>query len=217
MKACEVLEYLSQKFPEDHKLVAVDVGAFLGSYALGLVKIFPNAEVYAIEACPSNFRGLERNCKNHPNIITCHLAVGDCNDGRVKMYVSSYLKGRHLINKTSHSNSLYKEFIATKEWAKKVDKVKVPGTTLDSFYEKYDIDVDYLKVNCEGCEYKMFASSEFLHRTRLVYLQMHLKTFDSKGFSHKRKKIEKILGKLFRCVDQSKTTGAIRQLWERED
>jgi len=48
--------------------LVIDAGAFIGSAALALAELFPQARVVSIEPSPENFAMLEENTRHHPRI-----------------------------------------------------------------------------------------------------------------------------------------------------
>lgn len=167
--------------------VFIDIGAYTGNYTSALCERFPKAHIHAIEACPVIFEVLNR--RDSPNLTTHHLAIGDCNKD-VNFYVIPNPA------KPSQSNSLFRDFVSSK--GKKFKKVSVPQATLDEFCRRQRIsEIDYLKINCEGCEYKIFDAPtlDFLERTHVMLLSLHGKCerFLSQEFKAQRRKISETM------------------------
>src|SRR5664280_1821301 len=62
--------------------VMFDVGAHVGETALALALEFPEAAIHAFEPVEAIFRRLQRNCRNYPNVICHHAALGAKNETR---------------------------------------------------------------------------------------------------------------------------------------
>ena len=202
------------------ELSFIDVGSFNGEFAASFAKNYPSSTMYAIEACPTNFKSVQDISSNVKNIIPCWNAISD-SDGEVifNIAVNNKYKGKL----SSQSNSLYSSFVDGKKWASKFEKVSVPSFTLDSFCSCNSIQhIDFLKINCEGCEYKIFESKtlDFLNMTDIIYLEMHTKCsrFLTEEFNEKRREIEDILNKSFKKIYQSNSNmhkKHIEQVWRK--
>lgn len=218
----KIKKTLCREFDKDYPLSAIDVGAYLANSDIEVLEKFPNATIHVIEACPYNFEELEKACESHDGLIPHHLAITD-QDGEETIYVSS--NPRNPKTETSQSNSLYKEFIGGKRWARPRG-VKVKGSTIDSFCKENNIDnLDYLKINCEGCEYKIFGSDDhldFLDKITFLEVDWHTKCsrFMSRSFVVERQRIVGMLrDKGFRMVLGNKDLGSsknINQFWRRD-
>ncbi len=116
--------------------IIIDVGAYVGTFALYAAQKYPQATIYAFEPEPSNFKTLQKNIEaNHfSNIFPINMAV-DATPGEHTLYVQGENYG---------TNSFYKK------WG---TPVRVQTTTLRTFFDEKDIKrCDFLKLDCEGCE-----------------------------------------------------------------
>jgi len=198
----------------------IDVGAYTGNIIKETCSELSIYRALCIEACPKNFELLKKNLFDHPHISPVNLAIAS-HEGYVKLYVANHDD----LDGSSQSNSLHKDFLANKVWAK-IKKKKIPCLTLDKFCDEYDIrDIHYLKINCEGCEFDIFDSptKDFLEYTSVIYLELHGKChrFNSKGFVKKKKKImEELEQSGFRMVDGNRNVHEkkhIEQLWVKKE
>ena len=183
----KIYAYMGQQL--DSESSVVEVGAYIGSIAKRLVQSSGGdpTRYYLIEGCPENFEKLKENC---PEYNLFEQVISDV-DGEVEFFVGHHSQ----IEGSSQSNSLIRDFIETKDWNKATDALKVPSATLDAFYSKYELKhVRFLKINCEGGEYKIFGENStyaFADVTDFIYLQLHGKSemFSSPEYTQKKRDI----------------------------
>lgn len=204
--------------------VCIDVGAFRGDVTAQLRREFPALKVYAIEACPTNYAYIANRFKDDALVVPCHYAITD-EDGPVKLHVARYKRKKDSKLLTSESNSLFKSFIDSKDWARDVEAVEVEGLSLDSFCRRHEVtSIDLLKINCEGCEYKLFGGPcrDTLDMSQAVFLSLHgrCETFSSEEFLLRRKDIMSTLQQHgFRLVESDRKVsfkGHVNQLWVKD-
>lgn len=122
--------------------VVIDIGANIGSFSvLSAQQVGEKGKVVCFEPEQRNFYLLSQNIELNTlsNIIAIQKAVSNRND-KMKLY----------LGKTSGSHSL--EFKSKKA-------VSVETITLEEIFERYSIKkCDFLKVDCEGAEYRIFRS-----------------------------------------------------------
>jgi FkbM family methyltransferase len=165
-----IYEFLGHTLGSD--VAAINIGAYTGKVARNLcnnIKGKPH-NFYLIEACPTNFKVLQKNC---PNYNLYNLVISDING-----VVPFYIRNHPNLEGSSQSNSLFKEFINTKEWGDKTKTIHIQSMTLDSFVEMIQIHkIDLLQLNCEGGEYKIFSTMpNCLDSIRFLYIQLHKKS-----------------------------------------
>lgn len=215
------IDLIKQYLPKEN-LIFIDVGAFSGNYSIGIVKALPTTTVHAIEACPINYKALKKQTTPYPNIIPYNLAITDQDKDKVGFYTAvSPISIKAHGNVTSQSNSLYKNFL--KEKKNRIENFKtieVEGMTLDTFCAKNKIThIDLLKINCEGCEFKIFnTNTNFLAITSVIVIAIHgvAKLFKSQKYTEKRKHIiNTIRSNGFFLVrgDEEITTRHMKQTW----
>jgi FkbM family methyltransferase len=214
---------LMNKIMPDGDLTFVDIGAFTGNCTIVMSKAFPAATIHAIEACPVNFGTLKKKTADYDKINIYNIALSDCDCKRIDFYITNDEKTQKKHGKsTSQSNSLYEEFLSSR--GKKTSAVSVRSMSVRTFCKKNGISqIDFLKVNCEGCEYKIFDNDEndFLDSVRMICIEFHtkVKIFKSKEFVEKRKEINKLFKqKGFKLIDGSKDLEKgkhIVQVWSK--
>ncbi len=171
-------------------LVFVEVGSFDGRHAIHWADDHPKSTVYAIEPCPSNYKVLARNVRNHKNIQPHRVAISDVND-RVKFFITRHPKYKDE-GLTSQSNSLYRNFVCSKQDNLKDESVRVKTRTLDTFCSDENISrIDLLEINCEGGEYRMFPLSSvgFLAKTNVIDIVFHGKSPEFLHYKFVKKKL----------------------------
>jgi len=184
---------LMNKIMPDGDLTFVDIGAFTGNCTIAMSKAFPQATIHAIEACPVNFKTLSEKTVEYNRIKVHHMALSNCNCKRLDFHITEDKKTQEKHgNATSQSNSLYEQFLS--ERGKNVRTIQVEAMSVDQFCAVNKIHhINFMKVNCEGCEYKIFDSSQndFLNITDMIWIEFHtkVKIFKSKHFVRKRKDI----------------------------
>lgn len=144
----------------DH--VIVDIGAHIGTFAVRAASLLKNGKVYAVEASRENCAYLRANVKlnNLGNVSVHHLALTDFK-GETKLY--------HKGHKGHLGSSIVKDFLGEAE--------NVPTDTLANFMQDNDIShCDYMKLNCEGAEFKIILSTHknILQRINLLLILYHL-------------------------------------------
>ena len=203
----------SQKHP-----VIVDVGAYTGQGAKAYAKQYPNGTIYAIEACPINYKILQKRVSSLKNVVPCNCAISD-----VSGVIPFYYASRKKIEGTSQCNSLYEKFVSKKSWVDNSKMVEVQALTMDDFYKAHKIDrVTLLDINAEGAEYQIFPGDlDFLKRTDMIYVMFHCKKglFSKPEFEQKRSDIYarlKNAGLSMVCgVMATKSDKHIPQLWTK--
>ena len=153
----------------DFNSVVIDIGAYIGSVSRFLCENSNGnpKNYYLVEACKMNFNVLEKKC---PKYNLFNSIISDVT-GKQLFYSGSHDGSQG----SSQANSLYKEFIDNKEWNHETIEYELQSYSLDDFIKLLKIDhIGYLKINCEGGEYKIFDSTLFfLECSKCVYLQMH--------------------------------------------
>jgi FkbM family methyltransferase len=168
---------------------AVHVGSYIGNVDKYFMQRNKDVVVHAIEPCKRNFRLLREVGEMYPRLKAHRLLLGDV-DGKGSLYVNAVNKlGEE--RASSQSNSVYPGFANPKQ-AETQAKVEVPMSTMSTFLRRNVLSrVDYLRLNCEGGEYKILAegqSNKWLKKTNIVAVTWHGKhsNFLTQEFINKR-------------------------------
>lgn len=142
--------------------VVIDIGGFVGDFALYAVKHLNASKVIVCEPSPKNWKLLLRNIANNnyeDRIVPVNKAVTD--GGDVMMNLDAPDEAQCMVSAHYHSD----QPLST-----------VPGISLSQLMMEYGIDtVDMLKIDCEGGEYAIFEStpSHVFQRIRTIVFEYH--------------------------------------------
>ena len=137
----------------------VDIGAHVGAFTVWAALRSPRARIVAVEPNPQTFAFLERNIRDNglqERVITVNAAVGA-------------ESGAGTLELVEHS-------LGTRLARDGVGSVKVDVQTLPSLLQKAElVDVDMLKIDCEGMEYDVFGRlpSAQLSRFGVIACEFH--------------------------------------------
>jgi FkbM family methyltransferase len=145
--------------PKQDDLV-IDVGAYIGTFAMMMATIANKGHIYAIEPSAESYGFLEKNVALNglTNVSAFHLALGS-HGGTTRLHHSEEGNWGH---------STAKSFLGVSELA--------PVETFTHFIEKNHISrCDFMKLNCEGAEFDILLNSarETLAKTRLMLVLYH--------------------------------------------
>jgi FkbM family methyltransferase len=133
--------------------VVVDIGTNYGFFVQSIIDKEPN-EIYCYEPSPSVFKCLTNNFSSHKNINLFNLAVSSKNGVvRFKDDISS------ASNRISDNNDGY----------------DVNTIDINTLIENISQKIDFLKIDCEGCEKDIFEtiSSENLKKIEKIVVEYH--------------------------------------------
>jgi len=161
-------------FPFYKKAIIVDIGAHKGYFTMfAALNTAADSKIICVEPVNSNFKILEKNVERNENKNGNESGNWNKNITLVKAAVAAF-DGQleiQLSHDTNHSiigdNPLSGKSNSTE---------KVKAITLDSLLKNYGlIDVDFLKMDCEGAEYDILfnASFETLKRIKILSLEFH--------------------------------------------
>lgn len=156
-------EPLSMSYPKDARGVIIDAGGYIGTAAIALSRIYPEATVVTIEPCSRNFELLERNIRAFPNIRALKAAiVGPGSPDRIRMEDPG--EGQWGFTAARPDAGGRRTFVE-----------EVEAITMDSLLERVPPGpVLILKFDIEGSEREVFASpGAWIARCPVVSAELH--------------------------------------------
>lgn len=135
----------------------IDAGANIGYFTLLLAKnVGPSGKVFAFEPDPDNFSILKENVEMNgfDNVVLVNKALSD-SVGTTKLFLSKTNKGAHSILNFNKSKV----------------SIEVETTTIDEYFKKSKTKIDFIKMDVEGAEGKVFTGMRrFLKNNRSLKL-----------------------------------------------
>jgi FkbM family methyltransferase len=134
------LQQFFRNIDNQRKLTIVDVGAQSGLYSL-FAKFLPNSTFYSFEPYSPTFDLLNENLilNNIKNVNTYNMGLSN-NSGYATLNTCISHNGLHTMG------NVLKRF-------QDVNQINIKTITMDDFFFKNDIPIDYLKIDTEGFEY----------------------------------------------------------------
>jgi len=158
--------------------IIVDIGGYIGDFALYAVKRLKASKVVVCEPSPRNWSFLTKNIANkhcEDRIAAVNRAVTAGED--VFMNVNVPDRNQATVSAYGESTS---------------ERTRIPGISLASLVEDHGLkEIDLLKIDCEGGEYEILATtpSEVLHSIQNIVFECH----EIDGFEAKLKGIKQRL------------------------
>lgn len=141
----------------------VDIGANVGFFSLAMFAQFPKARIIAFEPMPFNFGQLSLYQKAYPNFkwVIENKAIADHNDG-LTLY-SATIDGFSTMAGVFASDG-------------RGQKIEVDTLTLEQVMkDKEIVQIDLLKLDCEGSEYAILysLSDDYFDRIKRLSIESH--------------------------------------------
>jgi len=168
--------------------VVVDLGANVGDFTRGVSSQF-GCTVYSIEAMPNLFEQIESG----PKIHKFNVAVSD-HDGTLELFCSS----------NRECNSIFSS-IAGGEYEVQ-NSIACQATTLERFLKEQGVEsIDLLKLDIEGAEKQVFASTSdvTLRRVKQITIEFHDFVPDSISAEDVKSICDRLNGLGFLCIPAS--------------
>jgi FkbM family methyltransferase len=202
--------FYSDEFRIEPGDTVVDIGGYVGSFALPAAQFARGGRVFSLEPEPENFVQLEKNVRLNKldNIKAINLAVAST-DRKVLLFLNPM---------NPASNSIY---------LKGDRQVEMKAISLATLFSREGIDrCDFLKVDCEGAEYEILLTLEWslLARIGKIACEYHEPVFygvpdpshtparlarhlEGRGFTVYRRPVNPYLGMLY-AMNRSFSKGA---------
>jgi FkbM family methyltransferase len=147
--------------PKDTDTI-LDAGAHIGVFTALAARQAPRGAVYALEPARENFDILRANVVTNglDHVFAHRVALSDTT-GSIRLYHGPQSWGHTLMVPPPTTKATFEE---------------VPSQTLEDFIAEHGIQmIDYLKMNIEGAEYKIFlgAPAHVLHRIGFMMVELH--------------------------------------------
>lgn len=144
----------------------IDAGANIGVTALWFLARHPGAVLHCFEPESTNFRLLQQNLKQFPEVTANQAAVGD-RSGKVCLHLAPHGAEHSLVD--TDAPGLIEE----------VDCLR-----LEDYVARHEIDsIDLLKLDVEGSEYDALVGlGDAIERVRVIVGEMHEKRLSPEIF-----------------------------------
>jgi FkbM family methyltransferase len=157
----------SQDFSIKEEDIIIDIGANVGIFSVYAANLAKKGKVYAFEPVKENFDRLKfhRELNRVGNLFLINKGVSNKNK-KIKIYLCSEHSGGHSTNKN--------KLKALNESIKSV--VFVECVSLKTIFDQYEIKrCDFLKIDCEGEEYKILKClpKPYFKRIEKIALEFH--------------------------------------------
>lgn len=161
---CTYHNLYNRRFYDDDIRIApddtvIDIGGYIGSFAIPASRLAKNGVVYSFEPSPFNFAQLEKNVALNQitNIRPFRLAVAS-SDRKITLFLD---------NMNPASNNIY---------MKGGTEVECDAVSLPTLFRQQGIEAcDFFKIDCEGAEYEIFMSLDpsVLKRIGKIACELH--------------------------------------------
>jgi len=136
----------------------IDVGAYIGVFALYVKQICPGARILCLEPIPDNFTALKANVSRDV-IVEQFALVGKA--GTVTIYDFG--------PEASACHSIYDLGV------KGAKPVEVHGETLSQLMQRYEINqIRFLKLDCQGTEFECIPNTSHAILANIDYIAMEV-------------------------------------------
>ncbi len=144
--------------------IVVDIGANIGDSSIYFI-LKDAKKVIAVEPFPKNFNFLQKNVEENQlqNKILLENCIMSNNEEFIK--IDSNYAGTKAGERTNPKSNIREHENGT----------EIPSHTLDYLIKKYNIEDSSMKIDCEGCEYKIIlsASKEILQKFSTIFIEYH--------------------------------------------
>lgn len=154
-------DVLANHIAPDSSGLIIDAGGYIGTAAIALAEMYPNAKVVSIEPSSNNYRILLKNISQHHNIEPMHAALmPECHQGAVIMIDRSAGEWGYTVAQAECDDSIS----VTSEVISVRDILKASGLT----------SIMIFKMDIEGTEYELLMeASNWLPETNVLLVELH--------------------------------------------
>ena len=157
-EVCLERQYEAASVPIQDGWTLIDIGGGIGEFAIDVAKRFPQARVLAYEPAPDSFDLLQHN-----------IGLNHLNNLQARPYAVAAASGQVVLRRQFGQGAL------TTTHGEESGATATAVTLEDILRSNGIARCDYLKIDCEGCEYSVLlsASSDTLHRISVICLEYH--------------------------------------------
>jgi len=131
----------------------IDVGAYIGSYALAMKTILPQATIYSFEPIQKNYEHLIKNLDGYKKFKAFNTALGDSN-GNIEFWKNEFAASSSILD-------IEEEHIKAFPATKMRDQIQVPISCLDEYKDEMEIiHPVLLKMDVQGYEDKVINGAK---------------------------------------------------------
>ena len=154
-------DIMKHLFDSDYDGFIIDAGGYIGTSAIALNKLFPNAKIIIVEPSLANIEIMRKNLVAHPEIKIIYGAlVGEPKD---KIQLKNRLTGEWGFTVVPDP--------ADKPQAETM--CEVPAFMIEDLVEKAE-DIGILKLDIEGGEFEILEKdAETLRRISVIFAELH--------------------------------------------
>jgi FkbM family methyltransferase len=162
-------EYGLRSITSEPRLI-YDIGGNVGLFAIWCRLNFPNAKIKSFEPHSETFIYLKENAEEF-HFQCFNFAVGNHNGDA---YISSLTESRS--NRVSKTENIGTSKISIKDFSE--------------FVASEDLEIDLLKLDCEGAEWDIFENAAAFRKVRRIRMEYHL--VDGKSLEDLKKAADRI-------------------------
>lgn len=167
------LESVKDQFPNLKNIF--EIGAHRGNDIFDITSMWPNANVYAFEADPTNFSILSQKFVGHDRVHTYHMAVTDTTGSVTfnRYYPLDTINDEDTFIGQNYQNTGQGSILKPGKGMKEIFKVndvhqtfEVESINLFDFCNRFDIDsIDAIFMDVQGAEYNVFIGCQSMINT----------------------------------------------------
>jgi FkbM family methyltransferase len=149
-------------YPRSQKGLIVDAGGYIGTAAIALAEMYPEATIVSIEPSRENFELLKRNVAAYQNIFAHNAALAPASEtGEVALMSRGTGEwGFTIVEKPQDRPVRFTE--------------KVPVISLERILQEYGSErIMICKMDIEGAEHKLLKQGDWLEKVDILMIELH--------------------------------------------
>tara|TARA_A100001011_G_C14313667_1_gene846869 strand:+ start:666 stop:1553 length:888 start_codon:yes stop_codon:yes gene_type:complete len=184
------IEALKELIKSDKKNTIFDVGAHKGETLSIFRQYFPNSKIYSFEPFKNSYQELKKTSLLSENTEVFNIGLSNFKGiEKFYSYIDDYDPNLSVINSSEKLIDGAMESFGYRT-PKKIQTVECEFDTIDGFVKNRNIkDIDILKIDVQGSEYKVLEGAENMissGRVKVIYLEiLIINQYDQqKSFNH---------------------------------